>query len=124
MKLLKERIQKDGVVKEGNVLKVDRFLNHQMDVKLFREIGKEFRKRFEGEEINKILTIEASGIGVLELPVLQQRFLTFLLSLQKKRRQKILQEMCIQRKWNLSPMEESMTLLYPKSFWEKEIRYF
>ena len=49
MELLKERIRKDGVVKEGNVLKVDRFLNHQMDVKLFREIGKEFKKRFEGE---------------------------------------------------------------------------
>ena len=47
MELLKERIRKDGVVKEGNVLKVDRFLNHQMDVKLFREIGKEFKKRFE-----------------------------------------------------------------------------
>ena len=64
MELLKERIRKDGVVKEGNVLKVDRFLNHQMDVKLFREIGKEFKKRFEGEDINKILTIEASGIGI------------------------------------------------------------
>ena len=65
MELLKERIRKDGVVKEGNVLKVDRFLNHQMDVKLFREIGKEFKKRFEGEDINKILTIEASGIVFL-----------------------------------------------------------
>lgn len=64
MELLKERIRKDGVVKEGNVLKVDKFLNHQMDVKLFHEIGKEFRRRFEGEEINKILTIEASGIGI------------------------------------------------------------
>ena len=64
MELLKERIRKDGVVKEGNVLKVDKFLNHQMDVKLFHEIGKEFKRRFEGEEINKILTIEASGIGI------------------------------------------------------------
>lgn len=64
MELLKERIRKDGVVKEGNVLKVDRFLNHQMDVKLFREIGKELKKRFEGENINKILTFEASGIGI------------------------------------------------------------
>ncbi len=64
MKLLKERIQKDGKVKVGNVLKVDSFLNHQMDVKLFTEMGKEFKRRFEGEEINKILTIEASGIGV------------------------------------------------------------
>ena len=64
MQLLKDRIRKDGKVKEGNVLKVDSFLNHQMDISLFQEIGKEFRRRFEGEEINKILTIEASGIGI------------------------------------------------------------
>lgn len=64
MKLLKDRIRKDGKIKEGNVLKVDSFLNHQMDVNLFHEIGKEFKRRFEGEEINKILTIEASGIGI------------------------------------------------------------
>ena len=64
MQLLKDRIRKDGKVKEGNVLKVDSFLNHQMDVKLFREIGKEFKRRFESEEITKILTIEASGIGI------------------------------------------------------------
>ena len=64
MELLKERIQRDGKIKEGNVLKVDSFLNHQMDVRLFHEIGKEFRRRFAGEEINKILTIEASGIGI------------------------------------------------------------
>lgn len=64
MQLLKDRIRRDGKIKEGNVLKVDSFLNHQMDIKLFQEIGKEFRKRFEGEEINKILTIEASGIGI------------------------------------------------------------
>lgn len=64
MQLLKERILKDGKVKEGNVLKVDSFLNHQMDIKLFREIGKEFKRRFAGEEITKILTIEASGIGI------------------------------------------------------------
>lgn len=64
MQLLKDRILKDGIVKEGNVLKVDSFLNHQMDISLFEEIGKEFKKRFEGESINKILTIEASGIGI------------------------------------------------------------
>ncbi len=64
MELLKERIRRDGVIKEGNVLKVDSFLNHQMDVRLFHEIGKEFKRRFEGEEITKILTIEASGIGI------------------------------------------------------------
>ena len=61
---LEERIVKDGIVKEGNVLKVDSFLNHQMDIRLFDQIGEEFKKRFEGTEINKILTIEASGIGI------------------------------------------------------------
>lgn len=55
MQILKDRIRKDGVIKEGNVLKVDRFLNHQMDVELFSEIGKELKKRFEGKEINKFL---------------------------------------------------------------------
>ena len=64
MQLLKDRIRQAGKIKEGNVLKVDSFLNHQMDVKLFQEIGKEFKRRFEGEEITKILTIEASGIGI------------------------------------------------------------
>lgn len=64
MQILEDRIRKDGKVKEGNVLKVDSFLNHQMDISLFREIGKEFKRRFAGEEINKILTIEASGIGI------------------------------------------------------------
>ena len=64
MQLLKDRILKDGVVKSGGVLKVDNFLNHQIDVSLYREIGKEFRRRFDGMGINKILTIEASGIGI------------------------------------------------------------
>lgn len=64
MQLLKDRIRKDGKIKSGNVLKVDSFLNHQMDIGLFEEIGKEFRRRFADVEINKILTIEASGIGI------------------------------------------------------------
>ena len=64
MEILKEMIQKKGIIREGNILKVDSFLNHQMDIKLFNEIGKEFRRRFEGEKITKILTIEASGIGI------------------------------------------------------------
>lgn len=64
MELLKERIRKDGKVKGTDVLKVDSFLNHQMDVELFAEIGKEFKRRFADCEINKILTIEASGIGI------------------------------------------------------------
>ena len=64
MNFLEERIMKDGVVKEGNILKVDSFLNHQMDVKLFRQMGEEFKRRFAGKNINKIITIEASGIGI------------------------------------------------------------
>lgn len=64
MNFLEERIRKDGIVKEGSVLKVDSFLNHQMDIELFNEMGKEFQRRFDGKPINKILTIEASGIGI------------------------------------------------------------
>ncbi|MGN1349813.1 MAG: xanthine phosphoribosyltransferase [Anaerovoracaceae bacterium] len=70
MNFLEERILKDGVVKEGNVLKVDSFLNHQMDVSLFNQIGAELAKRFEGKKINKILTIEASGIGIASIVAL------------------------------------------------------
>ena len=64
MNFLEERIAKDGIVKEGNVLKVDSFLNHQMDIRLFDEMGAEFKRRFADANINKILTIEASGIGI------------------------------------------------------------
>lgn len=64
MNFLEERIVKDGIVKEGNVLKVDSFLNHQMDIELFDQMGVEFKKRFADRPINKILTIEASGIGI------------------------------------------------------------
>lgn len=64
MNFLEKRILKDGVVKEGNVLKVDSFLNHQMDISLMDEIGREFHRRFEGSCITKVLTIEASGIAI------------------------------------------------------------
>ena len=64
MELLKERIQRDGTVKGTDVLKVDSFLNHQMDVALFEAMGREFLRRFDGCGVNKILTIEASGIGI------------------------------------------------------------
>lgn len=64
MNFLEERILKDGIVKEGNVLKVDSFLNHQMDVALIDEIGKEFYRRFADKEVTKVLTIEASGIAI------------------------------------------------------------
>ena len=64
MKLLEDMIREKGIVKPGNVLKVDSFLNHQMDINLFNEMGKEFKRIFADKEITKILTIEASGIGI------------------------------------------------------------
>lgn len=64
MELLEKRIQSDGTVKKGNVLKVDNFLNHQMDISLLNEMGKEFKRLFADRPVNKILTIEASGIGI------------------------------------------------------------
>lgn len=71
MKLLEDRIRKDGKVFEGNVLKVDSFLNHQIDVPFIRELSKEWKRLFDGEEINKILTIEASGIGIACIAALE-----------------------------------------------------
>ena len=64
MKALEDRIRKDGIVKPGNVLKVDSFLNHQMDVNLFAQMGEEWKRLFADQKIDKILTIEASGIGI------------------------------------------------------------
>jgi len=64
MNFLEERIVKDGIVKPGNILKVDSFLNHQMDIALMEEIGREFKRRFSGKKITKVLTIEASGIAI------------------------------------------------------------
>lgn len=64
MRLLEERIRKDGIVKAGNVLKVDSFLNHRMDIALFQEMGKEWKRLYADAGVNKILTIEASGIGI------------------------------------------------------------
>lgn len=67
MNYLKEKILTEGRVKCGNILKVDSFLNHQIDIDLMNEIGKEFKKRFKDKKINKILTIEASGIAVASI---------------------------------------------------------
>ncbi len=64
LNFLEQRILKDGIVKEGNVLRVDSFLNHQLDVSLLEEIGKEFYKRFKSEKITKVLTVESSGIAI------------------------------------------------------------
>mgnify|MGYP000069648728 CR=1 FL=1 len=83
MELLKERILKDGTVKPGNVLKVDSFLNHQMDIPLINEIGKEFKRIYADAPITKILTIEHP---VLELHVLRHNILMYLLFLPKKQK--------------------------------------
>ena len=64
MKLLEDRINKDGIILEGNIIKVDSFINHNIDTKLMNELAKEIIRRFEGEEITKVLTIEASGIAI------------------------------------------------------------
>ena len=64
MELLKERIRRDGKIKDNHIIKVDGFLNHQIDIELLGEIGREFRRRFDGENITKVITIEASGIAV------------------------------------------------------------
>ena len=71
MQELKDRIRKDGIVKDGSVLKVDKFLNHQIDAKLLKHIAEEYKRRFEGEEITKILTIEASGIAIAIMVALE-----------------------------------------------------
>ena len=71
MKELKTRILKDGKCLPGGILKVDNFINHQMDVKLFRDMGKEWKRRFAEKDINKILTIEASGIGIAAVVALE-----------------------------------------------------
>ena len=67
MNFLEEKILEDGIIKEGNILKVDNFLNHQIDVDIMRQIAYEFKRRFRGKEVNKILTIEASGIAIATL---------------------------------------------------------
>ena len=69
MKMLEDRIRKDGIVREGNVLKVDSFINHQMDIPLFREMAKEWKRLFDGKPINKVLTIEASAVVASEFNV-------------------------------------------------------
>lgn len=71
MKLLEERIQKDGIVRAGNVLKVDSFINHQMDIQLFSEMAKEWKRLFANKNITKILTIEASGIGIAAVAAME-----------------------------------------------------
>lgn len=95
MKVLKERIIKDGKIREGNVLKVDAFLNHQLDIELFEQMGEEFKRRFEGKKITKILTIEASGIAIA---CIAARYFKVPVVFAKKTQTKILQEMFIRVK--------------------------
>ena len=112
MNFLEERIMKDGVVKEGNILKVDSFLNHQMDVKLFKQMGEEFKRRFAGKNINKIITIEASGIGIacivaecFDVPVV----------FAKKSQSVNIDVMCILRKLNHLHISARIRFLYLRS---------
>ena len=109
MELLKERIRKDGKIKGNDVLKVDSFLNHQMDVALFAEIGKEFKRRFADCEVNKILTIEASGIGIA--CIVAQYFNCPVIFAKKN------QTKNTPHRWNPSLMGVSTILLWQKSFW-------
>ena len=101
MKELKDRIRRDGIIKSGNVLKVDSFLNHQMDIRLFEAIGQEFKQRFSDVEVNKILTIEASGIGIA--CVVARSFDVPVVFAKKTQTKNIAGEVYTTR-WNHSPM--------------------
>ena len=120
MKLLEDRIIKDGIVKDGGVLKVDSFLNHQMDIDLFNEIGKEFKRLFgeESKRINKILTIEASGIGIA--CIVAQHFGVPVV-LRKKRRASISTAKSTARKYSHSRTEKYMTLSFQRSTYRMKI---
>lgn len=112
MEILKQRILKDGKVKEGNVLKVDSFLNHQMDIRLLDEIGREFRRRFAGEEINKILTIEASGIGIAVAAAPHFDYAPVVFA--KKASRRIWMGSCTPRRSPPSPEEPPLMCRFPK----------
>ena len=113
MQLLKERILKDGVVKPGNVLKVDSFLNHQMDIDLINEIGKEFRRRFPSDKITKILTIEASGIGIA---CIVAQYFNVPVVFAKKHRVSILTVTYIRQKSNPLHTNVHMMLFFLRNF--------
>ena len=137
MNCLEEKILKDGIVKEGNVLKVDSFLNHQMDIDLFNEMGKEFKHRFEGKEINKILTIEASGIGIA--CVVAQHFHVPVVFAKKSKSINLEGEMYVAEvesfthkcknqvivsKKFLNPKDKTLLLSYIKTLWNKIKSFF
>ena len=102
MNFLEERIGKDGIVREGNVLKVDSFLNHQMDIRLFEQMGEEWKRRFAGRSINKILTIEASGIGIA---CIAAQYFDVPVVFAKSRRVSTSLEMSMWQRWNLLPIK-------------------
>ena len=108
MNFLEERITRDGIVKEGNVLKVDSFLNHQMDIELFDQMGEEWARRFKDKKINKILTIEASGIGIACIVAKH-----FHVSTWKAR--------CTLQRWNLLLINAKTRLLYLRNSFRRRI---
>ena len=112
MNFLEERILKDGVVKKGNVLKVDSFLNHQMDVTLLDKIGEEFHRRFAGLNITKVLTIEASGIAIAYAVA---RCFGVPMVFAKKQRASTLTGICIPPRLNLLRTKIKIRLLYRRN---------
>lgn len=119
LKLLEDRIVKDGIVKPGNVLKVDSFLNHQMDISLFNDMGKEFKRLFNDTPINKILTIEASGIGIA--CVAAQYFDNVPVVLQKNLKLLILTERFIPLKLNHLLIKGCMMLYFQRNIFLQKI---
>ena len=113
MNFLEERIQKDGIVKEGNVLKVDSFLNHQMDIRLLEQMGEEFKRRFADVQVDKIPTIEASGIGIA---CIAARYFDVPVVFAKRPRASTWMEKCMWRRWNPLPINAKTRSSYPKSF--------
>ena len=114
MNFLEQRIVKDGVVKPGNVLKVDSFLNHQMDISLMEEIGREFKRRFAGKEITKVLTIEASGIGIAAF--VAREFGVPLVFAKKSKSINIDGEMLVAEVESFTHKNRKIQLLYPIFF--------
>ena len=115
MNFLEERIVKDGIVKEGNVLKVDSFLNHQMDIRLFEQIGAEFKRRFEGKDITKILTIEASGIGIA---CIAARYFDVPVVFASTSR-----AMYMWQRWSLLPTSAQIRSLFQKNIFPPKIKF-
>lgn len=113
MNALEQRIIKDGIVKEGNVLKVDSFLNHQMDIELFEEMAREYQQRFAGKKVTKILTIEASGIGIAA--IVAQKFGVPVVFAKKSESINLDGEIILHR-WRVLLISAKTRLLYQRNF--------